>query len=260
MEKLKFSIGENNGKLAHIKDWLQDNSVSIPDNIKTILAKTNKPKVYTFSLPSGYSCPFASDCLSKAHRDTGEITDSKSTEYRCFSASMESRRVNTRKQRWHNFDLLKHQDLESMVDLIIDSLPIDATIIRVHVGGDFFNEKYFQAWSIVARLNPNKIFYAYTKSIPYWINNIDLIPGNFILNASYGGRMDSLIDQYNLKSAIVVFSEQEAIDNGLEIDDDERHAIVGTTSFALLIHGTQPKDSNASHAIKEIKRLEKLKV
>ena len=147
-----------------------------------------------------------------------------------------------------------------MVNLIIDSLPIDSTIIRVHVGGDFFNEKYFQAWQQVARLNPDKIFYAYTKSIPYWINNLDLIPGNFILNASYGGRSDYLIDQYKLKSAIVVFSEQQAIDQGLEIDHDERHAIVSTKPFALKIHGQQPKDSNASHAIKEIKRLEKLKV
>ena len=260
MEKLKFSIGENNGKLAHIKEWLDDDSIIIPDNIRNILKQTAKPKVYTFSLPSGYSCPFALDCFSKAHKDTGKISDNLTTEYRCFAASMESRRVNTRKQRWHNFDLLKHQDLETMIDLIIDSLPNDATIIRVHVGGDFFNERYFQAWAMVARLNPNKIFYAYTKSIPYWINNIDLIPHNFILNASYGGRMDSLIDQYNLKSAIVVFSEQQAIDKGLEIDDDERHAIIGTASFALKIHGQQPKDSNASHAIKEIKRLEKLKV
>ena len=45
MEKLKFSIGDNNGKLAHIKDWLQDNSVSIPDNIRNILKQTDKPKV-----------------------------------------------------------------------------------------------------------------------------------------------------------------------------------------------------------------------
>lgn len=260
MEKLKFSIGDNNGKLARIKEWLNDDSIIIPDNIKTILAKTNKPKVYTFSLPSGYSCPFALDCFSKAHKDTGKISDNLTTEYRCFSATTEAMYSQVRKQRWHNFDLLKHQDMETMVDLIIDSLPDDATIIRVHVGGDFFNEKYFQAWTMVARLNPNKIFYAYTKSIPYWINNLDLIPGNFILNASYGGRMDNLIVQYNLKSAIVVFSEQQAINNGLEIDHDERHAIASTKPFALLIHGQQPKDSNASHAIKEIKRLEKLKV
>ena len=260
MEKLKFSIGDNNGKLARIKEWLNDDSIIIPDNIRNILKQTDNPKVYTFSLPSGFSCPFASDCLSKAHRDTGKISDSKNTEYRCFSATTEAMYPQVRKQRWHNFDLLKRQDLESMVDLIIDSLPNDATIIRIHVGGDFFNEKYLQAWSIVARLNPNKVFYGYTKSIPYWVNNIDLIPGNFILNASYGGRMDSLIDQYNLKSAIVVFSEQQAIGNGLEIDHDERHAIVSTKPFALLLHGTQPKDSNASHATKEIKRLEKLKV
>ena len=32
---------------------------------------------YTLNLPSGHSCPFASDCLSKADRVTGKITDGK---------------------------------------------------------------------------------------------------------------------------------------------------------------------------------------
>jgi hypothetical protein len=41
-----------------------------------------------------------------------------------------------------------------------------------------------------------------------------------------------------------VFSVEEAEAKGLEIDYDERHAIIGRgreNSFALLIHGTQPK-------------------
>jgi hypothetical protein len=260
MQKLKFSDGKNNGKLKQINEWLNDDSIIIPDNIRNILKQTDKPKVYTFSLPSGFSCPQALDCMSKADRTTGRITDSKNNQFRCFSATTEAMYPTVRKQRWHNFDLLKRQDLETMVNLIIDSLPIDATIIRVHVGGDFFNEKYFQAWQQVARLNPNKLFYSYTKSIPYWINNLDLIPGNFILNASYGGRSDYLIDQYNLKSASVVFSEQQAIDQGLLIDHDERHAIASNASFALLLHGTQPKNTPQADAKKQIDRLEKLKI
>ena len=243
MTKLKFSKATDQAKLRHVESWLG-----------------YKPNIYSFSLPSGYTCPFALDCLSKADKISGKISDSKNTLSRCFSASDESRYPSVRKQRWHIFDLLKHLETEVMYYLIKNSLPVKMDICRIHVGGDFFNQKYFDAWVLIARNHPHIKFYAYTKSIPYWINNLDLIPGNFILNASYGGRMDSLIDQYNLKSAIVVFSEQQAIDKGLEIDDNERHAIIGTASFALKIHGQQPKDSNASHAIKEIKRLEKLKV
>ena len=51
-----------------------------------------------------------------------------------------------------------------------------------------------------------------------------------------------MITTYNLKEAIVVYSEQEAYDLGLEIDHDDTHAIKNDgKSFALLIHGTQPK-------------------
>ena len=40
---------------------------------------------------------------------------------------------------------------------------------------------------------------------------------------------------------------------GLEIDHDETHAIGPGPSFALLIHGTQPKGSKAAAAIKRLK-------
>ena len=33
---------------------------------------------------------------------------------------------------------------------------------------------------------------------------------NFVLTASYGGRDDHMIDEFNLRSAKVVFSEAEA--------------------------------------------------
>jgi hypothetical protein len=68
------------------------------------------------------------------------------------------------------------------------------------------------------------------------------------LNASKGGKLDNMIDQYNLKYAEVVYSEQEAKEKGLEIDHDDSHAYDFNHSFALLIHGTQPKGSKAAAA------------
>jgi hypothetical protein len=56
----------------------------------------------------------------------------------------------------------------------------------------------------------------------------------------------------------VVYSEQEAIDKGLEIDHDDTHAAFGKDNFALLIHGTQPAGSAASKALQVIKRANKL--
>ena len=68
-----------------------------------------------------------------------------------------------------------------------------------------------------------------------------------------GGKWDNLIDEKNWKEARVVYSEEEAAELGLEIDHDDTHAAFGTKSFALLLHGTQPKGSAAAEALKIIK-------
>ena len=235
---LKFSKATQQAKLKQVEEWLG-----------------YRPNIYSFSLPSGYTCPFAEDCLSKADRVTGKITDGKQTKFRCFSASDEARSPQARKQRWDNFDSLRKQDTESMIDLIQEALPHDCDICRIHVGGDFFNQKYFNAWVAVAKLNPTKKFYAYTKSLPYWVAQLDNIPTNLILNASRGSRVDFLIDELNLKVAEVVFSITEAEDKNLPIDHNEYHAINNVGNFALLLHGTQPKNSEASQAIKDMKKL-----
>ena len=57
-----------------------------------------------------------------------------------------------------------------------------------------------------------------------------------------------------MKVAEVVYSLEDAAVKGLEIDHDERHAIQATGSFALLLHGTQPKGSAAGEALKELNK------
>ena len=214
-------------------------------------AKLGK-KVLTFSLPAGHSCPFALDCLSKADQETGKITDGKATVFRCFAASSEAVYKNVRLSRWSNFDLLRSaKTAENMTNLILQSLPKKFDIVRIHVSGDFFNMDYLHAWVNVAKLHPNSLFYAYTKSLVYLIG-LEL-PENLNITASKGGKLDNLINKHNLKFAEVVYSEQEAKDKGLSIDHDDSHAMNGKNSFALLIHGTQPKGSKGSKAIKEMK-------
>ena len=204
--------------------------------------------VWTFSLPSGYACPMAHACLSKADKVTGKITDGKATEFRCFSASQESLYPSVRKARWYNFGALRGLTQTQMTSLIELSLPSKAEIVRVHVAGDFFSQAYFDAWMAVARNNPDVLFYAYTKSLPYWIARLGTIPENFVLTASEGGRKDNLIAEYGLRSARVVYSVQEAANLNLEIDHDDSHAMKQGPSFALLIHGIQPAGSKAASA------------
>ena len=228
-----------------------------PPNKKLKKIPTNK-RVYSMSIPSGYSCPQALDCLSKADPLTGKITDGKHMLHRCYSTSNESSYPAVRKQRHYNFELLRQEkEFETMYSLINESLPHKAELVRIHVGGDFYNQMYFDSWLHVARTNPGVLFYAYTKSIPFWITalNYNNIPDNMRLTASRGGRSDYLIDLYGLKTAEVVYTEAEAREKNLEIDTDESHAIWGDKSFALLIHGTQPKGF-----YKKIKQLELVNV
>lgn len=214
-------------------------------------AKLGK-QIHTFTLPSGYTCPGASACMTRADRVDGHITDGPKQTFRCFAASMEARLTQLRAKGWHNLEMLKRcgGDCDNMADLIHASLPVNAKIVRVHVGGDFFSNTYFQAWIRVSRRNPDVRFYAYTKSLPFWIANE--IPENFRLTASEGGKFDHLIAQHGLKTSKVVFSIEEAAALGLEIDHDDSHAYNAGDSFALLIHGAQAKGSAAGVAVRAL--------
>jgi len=212
-------------------------------------------KVYSFDILSGHSCPFANECLSKVV-ETSEgyrIQDGPNTEFRCFSASQEATFTNVRKLRSANFAELKGLTTEQMCSKLLAAMPKNLGVCRVHVAGDFFNQNYFNAWLSVALANPDRLFYAYTKSLPYWVNMIGMIPENFVLTASRGGRKDDMIDTYGLRSVKVVFHPSETI---LEIDHTDEHAANPESrdqDFALLIHGIQPKGSQAAKAIRTLK-------
>jgi hypothetical protein len=114
----------------------------------------------------------------------------------------------------------------------------------------------------VSGVPPGVRFYFYTKSLRYWLERRDLIgdgnnPGsipNVVPTASRGGRDDDLIDLHGLRSAVVVFSVQEAADKGLSIDHDDSHAMKQGPDFALLIHGSQPAGSEAGRAVADLRK------
>lgn len=224
-------------------------------SVPAIAKFLNKRKVYSFDLLSGHSCPFAKDCLSKVVEtpEGFKIQDGKDTQFRCFSASQEVMYTNVRKLRTQNYSELKAFSSLEMAAKIVAVMPKNLGVCRIHVAGDFFNQHYFDAWLSIAIANPDRLFYAYTKSLPYWVNRIGTIPENFVLTASYGGRRDDMIQTYSLRSAKVVFHPSETT---LEIDHTDEHAANPETrnqDFALLIHAQQPKGSAASEAIKRLK-------
>jgi hypothetical protein len=234
MNTLFFGKGSNNSKLRKLE------------------SKLGK-KVFTFSLPAGYTCPGANKCLTKFDRTTGKIVDGAHQEFRCFAASMESVFTGFRDNNSRNLELLKEAgNRENARTLILTSLPVKAQIVRIHVSGDFFSEEYLCAWIDVALARPDIQFYAYTKSLRFVVNHLSEIPSNLSITASEGGKWDHLIRGNGLKSSRVVMSIEEASVLGLDIDHDDSHAAAGENSFALLIHGQQPKGSKAAEAMKLI--------
>lgn len=216
-------------------------------------------KTIVFDLPASYACPGALLCASKSVMGKDgkvKIVDGKENKFRCFAASLEIIYPSVRRLRWHNFDLLKEckGDTQKMYDLILNSLPKDFDTVRIHSSGDFFTKNYLQAWIKIANNFPNKLFYAYTKSLNFWVELIDEIPSNLKLNASKGGKLDHLIDEYNLKFVEVVYNEKSAEDKNLEIDHSDKLAFAQDKSFAILIHGMQKGGSEEMKAVLELRK------
>ena len=176
--------------------------------------------VYEWNLPTGHTCPFALECLVKVNRETGKF-ENKSNAYRCYAANPE-RFPAVRNHRWNNYEYVLNGNKPI--------LPKDCKAVRIHASGDFFNQDYFDLWLEVAKENTNVEFWAYTKSLKYWVNRINDIPNNLVLTASYGGRNDELINEYGLKHSIVT----KELKDDLPTDYNDDYARQPNVNFYLL--------------------------
>jgi hypothetical protein len=195
--------------------------------------KYYRGRFYEWNLPTGWTCPSALECKVSVDRVSGKFDIYKGA-YRCYAASPE-RFPAVRNHRWLNF--------ESAKSGIIPEVPRDCKDVRIHASGDFFNQKYFDAWIDYAIKHSNINFWAYTKSLKYWVNRISDVPSNLILTASYGGRNDNLIEEHGLKNVIVYQSSSE-VPPKRPIDTNDDFARLPIINFALLDNMKNKKKSN----------------
>lgn len=216
----------------------------------------SKHKIYSFDLPAGVTCPGAKDCKSMAVEtpEGWRIQDGPHCKFRCFSASQEIVYPAVRRARQHNLAMLKAcRSLKATYALFERSLPANTGIVRLFVAGDFYTMRLLQTIDKLAENKPNILFYCYTKSLHFLstIECADLSKGiirpNFLVTASLGGMFDQLIKPLNIRTAKVVFTKTES--EGLPIDHDDSHAATIGGSFALLLHGIQPKNTPAAAAL-----------
>lgn len=200
----------------------------------------------SISLPPGKSCPNARTC--RAHVETvdgkSRIVDGKYQTTRCFDASQSVIYKSKRLNEEHNFaELQSAKTFDKMYDLLDYSIPYHYGIFRFHVGGDFFSTDYMRAAIAIATDRKDSLFYAYTKEVSKYLKFRNAIPENFIFTMSYGGNEDHLIGENNLRYSVIVGSEKQALEMGLESDHDDSHAALPSKrnqSFALVVHGVQP--------------------
>ena len=206
-------------------------------------------RIYTFNLPAGtlVSKSKIMSCKGRSnYRRNNRWHQTIIPLFLCNSERFES----VRDTRHRNFDLVRNKNEAEITALILASLPGDATIVRLHVSGDFFNLAYAKAWMNVAVAKPDILFYGYTKSVSY-IKPLS-VPTNMVITFSLGGKEDHLIDE-TMQTARVVFSQEEALELNLEVDHDDTHAMTKGGNFAILLHGTQPAGSAATEALKKLR-------
>ena len=205
-------------------------------------------------LPAGLSCPKAKICRSWVTVLNGrsQIADGEETLFRCYAASQENQYPSVAAKRLYNYKLiLKALKEGNAVELIDKSINKNLRLTRFHSSGDFFSFDYVKACVRVAELNPNNIFYAYTKSNSFFLDVG--IPSNFHICPSWGGTEDHLIHYFD-RSARVIFNKEEA--KGKPIDHDDS-LCMQPGDHCHLLHGTQPKGSDAGKELAKRKKAKK---
>lgn len=116
--------------------------------------------------------------------------------------------------------------------------------VRIHDAGDFYSVSYWNRWqAIMSHFEAdNRVsFYAYTKQIKMFKNEIGSIPSNFRLIFSFGGLQDALID-VNTDRHARVFDSVETLTGQGYVDgtsDDMVAAMGDSLKVGLCYHGTR---------------------
>ena len=118
-----------------------------------------------------------------------------------------------------------------------------ATHIRIHDSGDFYSVKYLQKWVQIAEFNPSIIFYAYTKSIKFFVNDLFpdndtlLLPDNMKIIFSEGSKTDELINAREHRHARIFKTSEELNAAGyIDASENDLQAITENKKVGLIFH------------------------
>jgi hypothetical protein len=197
-----------------------------PFNLKWTKGNTKLKKLKTlgFGIPAFASqdgfktCPMAGKCATVCYARQGTFT---------WPIVKAAREFNLSVARQSNFATLAIDDLKRLKAF---------KVVRIHDSGDFFSQDYLTAWFTIAMAYPEKIFYAYTKSL-----HLDFSgkPNNFKIIQSEGGKMDKLINKAQSHSRIFADETARIAAGYVDGNIDDSPAIEGEIKIGLVYHGVR---------------------
>ena len=187
-------------------------------------SKENKAKIFNFSIPayktrSGkVTCPFADSCVKYCYAQKGNYTR--------FPVVQELMEQKYKISKTNNFIPLMNEEIRKK----------KATHIRIHDSGDFYSPEYLKKWVQIANDNKEVIFYAYTKSIKFFVDGL-LLPKNLKIIFSEGSKTDDLINVAKDRHARIFKTVEELNAAGyIDASDNDLKAITSNKKVGLVYH------------------------
>jgi len=187
-------------------------------------SKENKAKILNFSIPayktkSGKStCPFAGGCQAYCYAQKGNYT-----RFPIVQELMEKKYLLSKQD---NFPFLINTEIQKK----------KPTHVRIHDSGDFYSPLYLQKWVDIANDNKEVIFYAYTKSIKFFVEGF-AVPTNLKIIFSEGSKTDNLINVNKHRHARIFKTSQELKSAGyIDASSNDLQAITDNKKVGLIFH------------------------
>jgi hypothetical protein len=187
-------------------------------------SKENNAKIFNFSIPayktkSGkVTCPFAAACVKYCYAQKGNYT-----RFPIVQELMEKK-----------YNLSQTDKFVSLMSKEV--VKKKATHIRIHDSGDFYSPLYLQKWVDIANDNKEVIFYAYTKSIKFFVEGF-AVPTNLKIIFSEGSKTDDLIDVNKHRHARIFKTSEALLEAGyIDASANDLLAITDNKKVGLVYH------------------------
>lgn len=149
----------------------------------------------------------------------------------CYAKSGTYQFKNVKKAHLEKLELVLNEPerFRQMVNEELSKPKYKGKYIRIHDAGDFFSKQYALMWLEIAEDNPQCIFYAYTKEVLMFkaAKSYSIIPTNFIVIFSFGGKQDHMIDREVDRHSDVFTDYDQMIAAGYnDIADDDKQAAI----------------------------------